>query len=110
MIAGAILLVLGVVFLMNSSGIARIHFPSWNWPALLLLLPVFWAARSAYQAYQANGEQVNREVRDKALWVGLFVLLFGMTFYGWRWGQVWPLILIAIGVSILLSRWNSPSV
>jgi hypothetical protein len=102
LLIGGFLVLVGVIFLLNSLGIARVVLPDWNWPALLLLFPMFWAARSAWQAYQANGEQMNPEARDKAVWAVIFLIFFGMAFYGWRWGQIWPVILIAVGAAMLL--------
>lgn len=39
--------------------------------------------------------------------LGLFFLLSNLNLFWWfRWGNLWPIILIAIGVAIFLGRWR----
>ena len=50
-IGGAILILLGVVFLLQNMGIPFLA----NWWALFILIPAFWAFVAAWDSYQDNG-------------------------------------------------------
>ena len=95
--AGLILITLGVLFLLDKFQVwaFRAIFREW-WPSLLILLGV-----------------VQIIARQGRRWVGPLVLIaVGAIlqvdrlnlFPWWSMGTMWPVILIAIGVGILLKR------
>ena len=99
--AGLILITLGVLFLLDQFQVwaFRAIFREW-WPSLLILLGV-----------------VQIIARQGRRWVGPLVLIaVGAIlqvdqlnlFSWWSMGTMWPVILIAIGVGILLKRLQGP--
>ena len=93
---GAILILLGMVFLLQNMGIAFLT----NWWALFILIPAVWAYFAAWNMYRENG----RLTRGGAapLTVGLlltglsFIFLFNLTI-----GLFWPVLLIAGGLVLV---------
>jgi peptidoglycan/LPS O-acetylase OafA/YrhL len=98
---GAILVLLGVAFLMQNMGTFSI--PLKNWGALFILIPAFGAFDRAWRFYRNGDNQFTSQARG-ALFVGLMLtavtimILFELnwTFYG-------PLLIILVGVGILVN-------
>ena len=98
---GAILILLGVSFLMQNMG--TFFFPLKNWGALFILIPAFGAFDRAWR-FHRNGEgQFTSQARG-ALLVGL-VLTFVtiMILFELNWIFYGPLLIILVGVGILVS-------
>lgn len=97
---GAILVLLGIAFLMQNTG--TFIFPLKNWGALFILIPAFGAFDRAWRFYRNGNDQLTAQVLG-ALLVGLvltaitIMILFELnwTFYG-------PLLIILVGVGILV--------
>jgi|GEM_PF-542762 len=107
MIGGIVLVTLGVIFLLQTTGLlGRLPF-EFNWWVLFILIPASAAANSAWQTYQANGEQFNREVRSKAAGAAILLLVTTVLLFDLNWGMVWPLLLIIGGIAILLGTRGS---
>jgi len=96
-IAGIVLIALGVLFLLDRAYVVRFArvFEVW-WPSLLIL----WGA-------------VNLVTSRGRRWTGALVLItLGVIFQGetlhlaywWEMERLWPVLLIAIGISILARR------
>lgn len=95
-IGGAILILLGVVFLLQNMGVL---FPA-NWWALFILIPAFWAYSAAWDAYQDN----SRLTRGGAssLTVGVLLTLLSLVFLlNLDIGLFWPVLLIIGGLVLL---------
>ncbi len=97
---GVVLIVLGSIFLLQSLGV---DFPfNFNWWAFFILIPAFLLGKSAWETYKANGEQVNKEVRSKAVGAAA-VAVIGLSFLaGIDMGKIWPIFLILGGIGVLL--------
>lgn len=98
-IAGLILIVLGVAFLMQNMGSFTV--PLTNWWALFILIPAVGALDTALRTYRNAGNQLTAPARGSLL-VGLVlmfvtvVLLFNLS-----WSYFGPIIIILVGISIL---------
>lgn len=98
---GAILILLGVGFLMQNMG--TFIFPLKNWGALFILIPAFGAFDRAWRFYRNGDNQFTSQVRG-ALLVGVVLMIVTMmilfelswTFYG-------PLLIILVGLGILVN-------
>jgi hypothetical protein len=97
-IGGAILILLGMVFLLQNMGI---HFLQ-NWWALFILIPAFWAFVAAWDIYQDNGRLTRGGV--SSLTVGVLLTILAFVFLlnldvGLFW--LWPVALIVGGLVLL---------
>ncbi len=96
-IAGLILVGLGILFLLRNFGVP---IPE-NWWAVFLILPGLGALWTAWRMYQRDGA-MTRSVMSTAI-VGAVLVVFGLSFLaGFDWGILWPVILIALGVAVVL--------
>ncbi len=67
--------------------------------------------RSGFGQEKAPAEEVPRPRQGNLIIVGVILLILGVVFlmgnfnifWWWRWGTLWPLILVAIGVLIIWS-------
>ncbi len=93
---GAVLILLGVVFLLHNLGYSFLE----NWWALFILIPAFWSFTAAWNAYRENNSLTRRGAYS--LTVGFlftvlaFVFLFNLTL-----GIYWPVLLIMGGLLLL---------
>jgi hypothetical protein len=97
-VGGAILILLGVIFLLQNQGITTLQ----NWWALFILLPAFGAFGNAWRSYQEAG-YLNRSARNSLFW-GLILTLVSVIFLlnlNWTW--LGPAILIVMGIGILVN-------
>jgi hypothetical protein len=102
-IGGAVLIALGVVFLLQNMGVVGFD----NWWALFILIPAFGAFSSAWDAYQDAGGRLDRRARG-SLFGGLILTLVCIIFlFGLSWTYLGPAILILVGVGILLNAFVS---
>ncbi len=107
-LGGAILILLGIYFLLQTFGLLNVfRFLPGNMWSLLLLIPTGLLAYNAWQVYQANGQQLNREVRSKAIGAGVLAILFLVSFWNLDWGKVWPVFLIVGGLAVLFGAVGS---
>lgn len=98
-LGGAILILLGVVFLFSNMGMIRL---SGNWWAYFLFIPVVAALVSAWQNYQANG-YLTRVARG-TLTGALFPLAIGLIFLlNLNWGAIWPIFLVLADIAALVN-------
>ena len=97
-VAGVILVVLGVVFLLNA------HLPSFqfnHWWVLFILIPSLCSLRGAWRSYRKDGS-LNEEGRGQ-MTGGVILMLIAATFiFNWSWGSIWPIFLIIAGISAVL--------
>jgi predicted membrane protein len=91
---GAIVVAVGCLLLLDNLGIVRFHDVWQYWPALL----VAWGASRIIDSRSPSGWVWGAMV---AL-VGAFLLLDNLDIIAFNWEIIWPLILIAFGVSVLV--------
>jgi hypothetical protein len=98
-VGGVLLILIGIVFLArNLTG-----FGLDNWWALFILIPAFGSLAQAWRIYQSSGGRLTPAARGP-LTGGLVLLLVAAVFlFDVDWGQVWPVILIVIGVGALFT-------
>ncbi len=97
-IAGTILILLGVAFLLENMGI---HFLA-NWWALFILIPAFWAYVAAWDLYQDNGHMTRGGA--SSLVVGILLTLLSFAFLiDVAANLLWPVLLIAGGAALILA-------
>jgi hypothetical protein len=93
---GAILILLGVVFLLQNMGIPFLD----NWWALFILIPAFWIYVAAWDSYQDHG----RLTRGAAgsLSVAILLTILALVFlFNLEFGLFWPIFLIVGGLVLL---------
>lgn len=99
LIAAAILIGVGVVFLFQNMGY---DLPG-NWWALFLLIPAIGSLASAWRTYDRNGRQYGSGVAGPLI-AGIVLLALTAVFLfdlDVNWNLVWPVILIALGLGAL---------
>ena len=96
-IGGVILIVLGAIFLLRNYG-----FPvPENWWAVFLFLPAAAALTTAWSIYQRDGRMTSGAIG--AAIGGLVLAVLGISFLaGFDWSRLWPVILIALGIGVLV--------
>jgi hypothetical protein len=95
-IGGAILILLGIVFLLQNLGIPFLM----NWWALIILIPAFWSYVAAWEIYQDH----SRITRGAAgsLTVGILLTVLSLVFLlNLAIGLFWPFLLIVGGLALL---------
>lgn len=95
---GAFMVLTGVVFLMGTSGITIAGHSPWM---LVALLPIYWIGASAYSRYQKEG-RLTRRVFSIAVFAVLPFAYMAAMVLGYSVSGLWPLGIIAVGVSFLL--------
>ena len=95
-IAGLILVGLGILFLLQNFGVP---IPD-KWWTVFLVLPGLGALWQAWRMYQHEG-RLSRAATGTAVGGAVLVVLGVSFFFGFDWGNLWPLILIALGVTIV---------
>ncbi len=96
--AGAILVVLGIIFLLQNMGYSVLV----NWWALFILIPAYWSFAAAWNIYQDHGELTRGSV--SSLVIGLLLTLLAVIFLlNLNLGIFWPVLLIVGGLALLFS-------
>jgi hypothetical protein len=95
-IGGAILILLGVVFLLQNLNIPFLA----NWWALFILIPAFGAFVAAWEGYQSNGRLTRGGAGSLAVG-GLLTILALAFLLNLNVGLFWPILLIAGGLVLL---------
>ena len=97
---GAFMVLTGAIFLMGTSGITI----AGRSPSMLIgLVPIFWIGVSAYRRYQEDG-RLTRRVFSIAVFAVLPFAYMAAMALGYSVSGLWPLGLIAVGVSFILFR------
>jgi hypothetical protein len=95
-IGGAILILLGIVFLLQNMGIPFLA----NWWALFILLPAFGAFVTAWETYRNNGRLTRGGAGSLAVG-GLLTILALAFLLNLNVDLFWPLLLIVGGLVLL---------
>jgi hypothetical protein len=97
---GALMVLMGAVFLLGTAGITI----AGRSPTMLIgLVPIFWIGLSAYRRYQEDG-RLTRRVFSIAVFAVLPFAYMAAMALGYSISGLWPLGLIAVGVSFILRR------
>jgi cytochrome c oxidase subunit IV len=97
-IGGAILVLLGIIFLLQNFGVQVFI----NWWAIFILIPAFWAFVGAWNSYQDNGK-LTRGVAG-SLAVGVVLTILALVFLlNLALEVFWPVVLIIGGLALLVS-------
>jgi hypothetical protein len=95
---GAFMILIGIIFLMGTSGITIAGYS----PSMLLaLVPIYWIGMSAYRRYQEDG-RLTRRVFSIAVFAVLPFAFMAAMALGYSISDLWPLGIIVVGVSFLL--------
>ncbi len=98
-ITGAILIGLGIVFLLQNLGGFRLN----NWWALFILIPIAASFATVWRHYQSSGGRLTAAARGP-LMGGLTLLAVMLIFLlDLDWGKIWPVFLILAGVGALFT-------
>jgi len=95
---GAFMVLMGAIFLLGTSGITFAGRSPWM---LVALLPVYWIGVTAYRRYKEDGRFTRRVFSIAVFGVLPFVYIAALAL-GYSISGLWPLGIIAVGVSILL--------
>jgi len=100
-IVGAILVLLGGVFLLQNLGVTGIYFS--NWWALFILIPAFGALERGLHSFREAGNQLTAGARG-SFFTGFILLLVTIIFlFNLNWTYVGPIVLVLAGLGILLN-------
>lgn len=101
-IMGAVLIVLGVMFL--AQNLWKFNFPFQNWWALFILIPALGALGDAYRKYRDSENQITRSVRN-SVFGGIILLIVTATFlFNLSWTYLGPVLIILVGLGIILNN------
>ncbi len=96
---GAVLIVIGVVYLIQNFTGNPVLF---NWWALFIVIPAIGAFSSAWDQYQKHGNLTNGAIGS--LIGGLVLTMIAATFlFGLSFGNIGPIIIILAGVALLIT-------
>jgi hypothetical protein len=95
-IGGAILILIGVVFLLENMGIPFFA----NWWALFVFIPAFWAYASAWDSYLDHSRLTRRGISSLTCAILLSAVAFAFLL-NLNIGLFWPILLIVGGLVIL---------
>ncbi|HEX5353428.1 MAG TPA: DUF5668 domain-containing protein [Rhodanobacteraceae bacterium] len=99
----AIIIGIGLLFLLNNLGIHLEFFFHGNWWALLILIASAAPLSRALEIYRARG-RVDAEVAYFLLAGSAVVLVAVLFLFGLDWGTWWPLFVILGGLFTLVHR------
>jgi LiaF transmembrane domain len=99
-VGGAVLIALGIIFLLQNAGV-DIPFLR-NWWAIFILFPAVSSLSQAWRVYQSNGQRFTSHVSGPVVG-GLAMVLVAATFlFGLSWSLIWPVFLILAGLGALV--------
>lgn len=96
---GGFQILLGIVFLLAMFGASIFGRSIW---LMMGLLPVYWIVVSAYRLYREDGYLSNRVLAVMSCSLFPFVFI-AAAMVGIDMGRLWPIALIAIGTTTILS-------
>ncbi len=103
-VGGAILILLGVVFLLQNTGTLIFG----NWWALFILLPAVGAFSAAWRSYDRDGGQISGATLGSLIAGLVFTGLTVVLFFGFDLTFIGPAALILIGVGVLAAALMKP--
>jgi hypothetical protein len=98
-VGGAILIALGVIFLLQNFGGLYLQ----NWWALFILIPAVGAFGNAWRAYQSADGHLNVQARGSLIGGLVLSMITAIFLFNLNWGLLGPVILILAGIGVLLN-------
>ena len=98
-IGGAILIVLGIVFLMQNLGSFYLN----NWWALFILIPAIGAFMAAWRTYQAAGGRLTAASRGSMIGGLVLTMIAAIFLFNLNWTWFGPALIILAGIGLLLN-------
>ena len=98
---GIALIVVGLLFMVDSLGFADL--PLYNWWAIFILVPGINMLTKAWFHYRQSGSFTSNASRS-GMWGSVLVLVAFTFFFNLSWNLLFPFVLIAAGIYILLGR------
>ena len=98
-IGGAVLILLGVIFLLQNIGLATLN----NWWALFILIPALGSFSTAYALYRNSGDRLTYAARGSLIGGLVFTLLAFAFLFELSFGVFAPVLLIVAGIGLLLN-------
>lgn len=95
---GVLMILMGAIFLMGTSGIT---IGGYSPSMLIALVPIYWIGMSAYRQYKKDG-RLTRRVFSIAVFALLPIAYITAMALGYSISGLWPLGIIAVGVSFIL--------
>jgi hypothetical protein len=96
-IAGVVLIVLGVAFLLERAGYFVL---TENWWALFIYLAAVGCFANVWRAYRAAG-RFGPSATGSLIWGLVLTVVATILFFNLSWDMWWPAILIAVGAGLL---------
>jgi drug/metabolite transporter (DMT)-like permease len=97
-VAAAVLIVVGVVFLVKNLGWSDWSFD--NWWALFILIPALGSFGNAWSSFAAAGRRFDAAT-GRSVVFGLLFVAITVIFLLDAWDKAWPVILIIIGLGMV---------
>jgi len=97
---GGLLLLAGVLILLRNLDIISIGLH--NWWAVFILVPAVGSLLNGITALRRAGRWTPK-VGGSLLGAAVLTLVALTLLLGWRWGRIWPLFLVAGGISALMN-------
>ena len=98
-VGGAILVILGLVFLLQNMGIFVVN----NWWALFILLPAIGAFAAAWRNYQTAGNRLTGAARGSLIGGVVLTMVAAAFLFNLNWPVVGPILIILAGIGLLLN-------
>jgi hypothetical protein len=95
---GAFMVLMGAIFFMGTSGLTIAGRSPWM---LVALLPLYWIGLTAYRRYKEDG-RLTRRFFSIAVFGVLPLAYTTALALGYSPSGLWPLGIIAVGISIIL--------
>ncbi len=102
---GLIFIIGGGVVMLNQFDILPFEL---NWWALFILLPAAGFLNGAYQRFVSNDKQLSPDILFPGF-MGIFLAFLSVSLLlgsAWNinWGNLWPIMLILVGVGMMFNR------
>jgi drug/metabolite transporter (DMT)-like permease len=96
-IAGVVLIVLGVAFLLQQNGYVVL---TGNWWAIFIYLLAAASFINVWRSYRSSGE-FSSGATSSLIWGLVFTVVASIFMFNLSWDAWWPAILVAIGAGIV---------
>jgi len=100
-VAGLLLVLLGLAFLMDNLGTFSI--PMDNWWALFVLIPALGAFDKAWQSYRQAGNQLTSVVGGSLLAGFVLLVVTAVLLFNLNWSIFGPILIILVGVGVIVN-------
>jgi hypothetical protein len=98
-VGGAILILLGLIFLFQNFGALRFA----NWWALFILIPAIGSFASAWNSYQSSGGHLTAAARGSLIGGFVLVLITLAFLFSVNVSIYWPIFLVLGGLALLVN-------